>query len=227
MASIIGPTNPQLSNMGFSPEQIAAVMNPTGASSGMIAPAAGNPAPGPVMPMAQPAAAQPGMGYAGAASGNPQNNAFNSYLDSTGYGFQFDQGQRAITGSAAAKGLLNSGATAKALTKYGQNIGKQYFSDYLGQLGNMNNILGGTASAGQNALGQIATVGTAGGGNAASAITQGASNQGASVMAGGNAMGNAISTAGGALGNAFANIGGSMGSGFFGGGGTPGSGGLY
>ena len=177
----------------------------------------------------QPAAPDPGMGYAGAAPSNPQNNAFKSYLDSTGYQFQFDQGQRAITGSAAARGLLNSGATAKALTKYGQNIGKQYFSDYLGQLGNMNNILGGTATAGQNALGQIATVGTAGGGNAASAITQGASNQGASIMAGGNAMGNAIGTAAGAIGNAFGNISGSMGSGFFGGGGgmTPGSGGLY
>ena len=174
---------------------------------------------------------QPGapQGYNGAADGAPQNNAFNSYLNSTGYDFMFDQGQRGITGSAAARGLLNSGATAKALTKYGQNIGKQYFSDYLGQLGNMNNILGGTATAGQNALGQIATVGTAGGGNAASAITQGAANQGASVMAGGNAMGNAISTAAGAIGNAFGNIGGSMGSGFFGGGGgmTPGSGGLY
>ena len=48
----------------------------------------------------QPAAPDPGMGYAGAAPSNPQNNAFNSYLDSTGYQFQFDQGQRAITGSA-------------------------------------------------------------------------------------------------------------------------------
>lgn len=178
-------------------------------------------------PMMPPAPATPGMGYIGADG--PQTNAFKSYLDSTGYNFQFDQGQRGITGSAAARGLLNSGATAKALTKYGQNIGKSYFSDYMGQLGNMNNILGGTATAGQNALGQIATVGTAGGGNAASAITQGAANQGAATMAGGNAMGNAISTAGGAIGNAFANLGGSMGSGFFGGGGgmTAGSGGLY
>lgn len=161
-----------------------------------------------------PANPQPDMGYAGAAPSNPQNNAFNSYLDSTGYNFQFDQGQRGVVGSAAARGLLNSGATAKALTKFGQNLGKSYFSDYLNQLSNMNNTLGGTASAGQNALGQIATAGTTGGGNSANAIIQGAGNQGAAIMSGGNAMGNAISGAAGSIGNAFANLGSGSGSGF-------------
>jgi hypothetical protein len=166
--------------------------------------------------------AQPVMPPAGASTSPvPSNiggaqNAFQQYLDSTGYQFQFDQGQRGITGSAAARGLLNSGATAKALTDYGQNMGKKYFADYLGQLGNMNNTLGGTASAGQNALGQIATAGTAGGGNAANAITQGAANQGAAVMSGGNATANGISGAAGAIGNAFSNLGGSKGLSFFG-----------
>lgn len=141
-------------------------------------------------------------------------NAFQQYLDSTGYRFMFDQGQRGITGSAAARGLLNSGATAKALTDYGQNMGKKYFADYIGQLGNMNNVLGGTATAGQNALGQIASVGTAGGGNAASAITTGAANQGSAIQAGGNAMGNAIGGAAGMIGNAFANMGGGGSKGF-------------
>ena len=133
-------------------------------------------------------------------------NAFNSYLDSTGYKFMFGQGQDAITNSMAAKGLLNSGATAKALTKFGQNLGKSYFSDYLNQLSNVQNALGGTASAGQNALGQIATAGTAGGGNAANAIITGAGNQGAAIMSGGNAMGNAIAGAAGSIGNAISNM---------------------
>lgn len=178
----------------------------------------------PQQPQFGPAPTDPNMGYAGADG--PQANAFKSYLDSTGYQFQFGQGQNAITGSAAARGLLNSGATAKALTKYGQNIGKQYFSDYMGQLGNMNNVLGGTATAGQNALGQIATAGTAGGGNAANAIIQGANNQGSAIQAGGNSMGNAIAGAGGMLGNAFGNMFANTGGGG-GGGMTPGSGGLY
>ena len=156
--------------------------------------------------------AQPVMPYAGGAQPVPQNvggaqNAFQQYLDSTGYQFQFNQGQQGLTGSAAARGLLNSGATAKALTQYGQDMGKRYFSDYMGQLGNMNNTLGGTASAGQNALGQIATAGTAGGGTAANAIVQGATNQGAAIMAGGNSMGQGIAGAAGAIGNAFANMG--------------------
>lgn len=156
-------------------------------------------------------APQPGapMGYNGAMDGAPQQNAFNSYLNSTGYDFQMDQGQRAITGSAAAKGLLNSGATAKALTRFGQNLGKGYFSDYLNQLSGMSNTLGGTATAGQNALGQIASAGTAGGGNAANAIIQGANNQGTAIQSGGNAMGNAISSAFGSIGTAIGRSGGS------------------
>ncbi len=67
-------------------------------------------------------------------------DAFNNYQDSIGYDFIMDQGQRAITGSNAAKGLLNSGATGKALTQYGQNLGKSTFNDYLGSLFNLGNM---------------------------------------------------------------------------------------
>lgn len=157
--------------------------------------------PAPAAPVTPEAAAAPA-----AAQQNPAyQNAFNNYLNSTGYQFMLGQGQDAITGSAAARGLLNSGATAKALTKYGQDTGSQYFDKYMSQLGNMNNTLGGTASAGQNALGQIATVGTTGGGNSANALIQGAANQGALVMRGGNALANAYAGLGGAVGNAFGN----------------------
>lgn len=65
------------------------------------------------------------------------NGAFQNYLNSTGYNFRLDQGSKAITGNAAAGGLLNSGSTAKALTGYGQNLGSQEFGNYLGQLGNL------------------------------------------------------------------------------------------
>lgn len=62
------------------------------------------------------------------------DKAYNNYLTSTGYQSMMKGGQDAITGSAAAKGLLSSGATAKGLTTFGQNLGKQSFSDFLGQL---------------------------------------------------------------------------------------------
>lgn len=62
------------------------------------------------------------------------NDAFNKYLDSTGYNFQLQQGSNAITDNAAARGLLNSGSTLKALNNYGQNMGGQYFNNFIQQL---------------------------------------------------------------------------------------------
>src|SRR5690606_17284362 len=65
---------------------------------------------------------------------------------------------KAITGNAAAKGLLNSGSTAKALTTFGQNLGKQSFNDYLGQLTGLGNYglqsANTIAGAGQTSTGQ-------------------------------------------------------------------------
>lgn len=57
-----------------------------------------------------------------------------NFLDSTGFNFLRDQGERGITGSAAAKGLLNSGATAKALTKYGQDLASTKLNELMGNL---------------------------------------------------------------------------------------------
>lgn len=73
-------------------------------------------------------------------------SAFDAYLGSTGYNFMMDQGSHAITGNNAAKGLLNSGSTLKALNTYGQNTGAQYFNNYLGQLQNL--VANGNQSAG-------------------------------------------------------------------------------
>lgn len=61
-------------------------------------------------------------------------NAFSNYLNSSGYNFMMQQGQQAITGSAAARGILNSGSTAKALTSYGTNLASTYYNNYLNQL---------------------------------------------------------------------------------------------
>jgi hypothetical protein len=62
------------------------------------------------------------------------NDAFQKYLGSTGYQFNLNSGSNAITGNAAAKGLLNSGSTLKALSDYGQNTGASYFNNFLQQL---------------------------------------------------------------------------------------------
>jgi len=73
--------------------------------------------------------------------GNKQasDDQYQRFLDSTGFQSQLQQGSQAITGNNATKGLLDSGATLKALTGYGQNMAKQSFSDYLGQLMGLGN----------------------------------------------------------------------------------------
>lgn len=102
------------------------------------------------------------LGLNGAAGSAQSGPAFQNYLNSTGYGFQMDQGTRAITGSAAARGLLNSGATAKALTSYGQGLAGSSFQNYLGNLN-------AQTSSGLTASGQIGSAGTQGGSTAANA----------------------------------------------------------
>ncbi len=133
-------------------------------------------------------------------------NAFDNYLNSTAYNFQLQQGQNAVNSNAAAKGLLNSGGTAKALTQYGQNLAGTTFNNYLQQLSGLNNQQAQTATAGQNALGQVASAGSTAGGAAANTLIQGGNAQAAGTTALWNAAGNAIGSIGnsiGGLGNIF------------------------
>ena len=95
--------------------------------------------------------------------GEGAQNGFQNYLNSTGYKFNLQQGTDAIASQNAARGMLNSGATGKALADYGQNIGSQYFNNYLAQLG-------GLSQQGQQGLNMTAGAGSAGGPAAATAI---------------------------------------------------------
>lgn len=144
-----------------------------------------------------------GQGVAGASdiTGNirqlltspSQNNpAFQNYLNSTGYNFQLDQGTRAITGSAAAKGLLNSGATARALTGYGQNLASTTFNNYLAQMGGLAGLYGAQADRGLGAAEAVGQAGTTGGGNA-----------GVHTAAAGESMGSAFTNAANVFGGLF------------------------
>lgn len=114
--------------------------------------------------------------------------AYNNYLNSTGYQFQLSSGQDAINSDQAAKGLLNSGATAKALTQYGQNLASTTFNNYLSQLS-------GLSTAGQTSLGQVASAGSAGGASASQA-----------TQAGGSAQASGINGALGGFGNVLSNL---------------------
>ncbi len=105
-----------------------------------------------------------------APASDQTKTGFNNYLNSTGYKFQLGQGTSAITGSAAARGILNSGSTAKALTSYGQGLAAKSFDNYL-------SAVHGVGNQGLTATDQIGSAGTTGG------------------MAAGKAMDNSINNA--------------------------------
>jgi hypothetical protein len=88
-------------------------------------------------------------------------SAFDNFLGSTGYQFQLDQGLKAISAQKATAGALNSGATLKALSTYGQNTALGYLSSYMGGLSDL-------ASRGENAASSLASTGQ----NYANAVSQ-------------------------------------------------------
>lgn len=125
---------------------------------------------------------------------SPDQNspAFKNYLNSTGYQFQLDQGSNAITGNAAAKGILNSGATAKALTGYGQNLASTTFNNYLGQLGGLASVYSDQAKQGAGAAESVGAAGTTGGANQAQMTAAAGQSQGSSLTNAFNVFGGGV-----------------------------------
>lgn len=68
--------------------------------------------------------------------GKLTSSNLNDYQTSPGYDFRMQQGEKAIQNSAAARGMLNSGSTLKALEQYGQDYGTNDYQTYLGNLQN-------------------------------------------------------------------------------------------
>jgi hypothetical protein len=119
-------------------------------------------------------------------------NGFQNYLGSTGYNFQKQEGINAINSSASAKGLLQSGGTAKSLEQYGQNLASTTFGNYLAQLTGSASSSQNQAALGQTAISQIAGAGSQGGGNASSALIQGGLSAANSLAAGYTNAGRAV-----------------------------------
>lgn len=111
-----------------------------------------------------------------------QNNPYSFMSDDPSYGFRFQEGQRALERSAAARGGLLSGGTGRRLARYGQDYAStEYMNRFnrlstiagmgqtmtanMGQIGfgyggNMGNIIGGIgASRASGYLGQGSALG--------------------------------------------------------------------
>ena len=114
-----------------------------------------------------------GQGQAGSDA------AFANFRNGTGYQFGLDQGSQAVTQNAAAKGLLNSGSTARALDTYGQNYANTQYQ-------NFTNLLSQQQQMGNQAAGIIGSAGQRSNSNSSSSSNQGIGGflgQGASGLA--------------------------------------------
>lgn len=90
-----------------------------------------------------------------------QQEAYENFLNNSGYDYVLDQGMQGVTNSAAGNYLLRSGATAKALQDRSLNIGKTFFENYLDRLADQSRL-------GLGAGGLVADVGQFSKGSASS-----------------------------------------------------------
>lgn len=113
-----------------------------------------------------------------------------------GYQFGLSEGTKALQGSAAAKGGLYSGATLKALLRFGNDYGSTKYNDAFNRLetsrSNQYNRLASAAGIGQAATGQVTAAGQNYASNVGSNLIGAGNAAGASSIAQGNAFGNAL-----------------------------------
>lgn len=98
---------------------------------------------------------QPQQQTGGTLPAMSQQDAFAQFRNAPGYQFGLKEGQRAVEASAAARGGLNSGATLKALQRYGNDYADQQgFTPYMNRLaslwGGAQTAGGAIGNAGQN-----------------------------------------------------------------------------
>lgn len=124
-----------------------------------------------------------------------------------GYAFRLSEGQKALERSAAARGNLLSGATGKALTQYGQEMGSQEYTNafnrYQAERQARLNPLQSLAGMGQTAAQQISTAGQNMASNVGNIYTSNAANVGNMMTAGAQARASGYMGVANAVGGGF------------------------
>ena len=165
----------QMLMLGYTPEEVRSYVNGVYGAVNAPAPTTGG--------------AQGSGAIGGGTGAVPDTSWIDSYdpqsfLRSTpGYQFNFDEGQRALERSKAAGGDYFSGDTARAITRYGEDYGSNYWNHLFDQFGSL-------AGEGQTATGTTVNVAGQYGNNAA-----------ANTIAAGNARATGYQQAGNAWGN--------------------------
>lgn len=76
----------------------------------------------------------------GIAAGGGAQQGYNNYLQMAGYAPAMRQMTQGVVGQGAASGLLNSGATARALQTRGTELNQGFFNNYLQQLAGLSGL---------------------------------------------------------------------------------------
>jgi hypothetical protein len=129
------------------------------------------------------------------------SSAFDKFRQSTNYDFRLGEGMKALNQGYAARGLLESGAAMKGITRYGQDFASNELGNYMDLLGRQQNV----GLSGANALAGVGT-------NMVNAVTN---NNNSAASAAANAAlinGNAQGQMYGQIGNALGQFAGSIGS---------------
>lgn len=149
-------------------------------------------------------------GYTGNDSGSlvkkfGADDLANDPVYNSGLEFGLNQGRDAINSRAIASGSYDSGATLKALTRYGNDYGSTKAGDAYNRFNTTNdsiyNKLAGVSGAGQQATGQVASTGSSLAQSNANLLTGAGNASAAGIVGGANAWGGAIKGVNSALSN--------------------------
>ena len=120
-----------------------------------------------------------------------RNFTLKDFQADPGYAFRQAEGQKAIDSSAAARGSSLSGATLKALTKYGQDFASNKFNNaynrWNNDTSNRFNRIAGVAGVGQQAVNQVGAYGQQTASNIAQGNMNTANNVASNTIQAGNA----------------------------------------
>lgn len=114
----------------------------------------------------------------------------------SGLQFGADQGRDAINARATQSGMYDSGATLKALSRFGNDYGSTKANESFNRFNTANdstyNKLAGVSGTGQVATGQVAAAGANAADNISNNITGAGNARAAGIVGGANAWGNAL-----------------------------------
>lgn len=131
----------------------------------------------------------------GAPSALSQQDAFAQWRATPGYQFGLDEGNKQVQSSAAARGGLNSGATLKALQRYGTDYADQ--QGYTPYMNRLSGLFGGA----QQAAGQMGSYGQSAATNVSNNIVNAGNARANGIYGAANAQNQFYGDVGNTLGN--------------------------